>query len=623
MRFRRAFLLLLTVAAGALLAQESNDHSITGVVREERTNDPISSATVEISRMGVQVVTPVFSGMEGEFLFRGLEEGEYVISAKKDGFNSVSVDVLVLRTGLPNVRISLSRTAPASGVDPGGPISSHQLQVPHKARAAYEKGRRLLEDENNPSASIPAFEKAVKLLPSYYEAYTELGIANYHLGRVPAAEASLKKAVEVSEGKYVEPLYLLADLYNSQGKYQQAEPLARQAIALDDSVWDNFFELARSLVGLKRAAEAETTALRARDLAPKNPQVFLVLANVHVLEENYHAAVEDFDAYLELEPNAPNNEAVRRTRDRLEKQVRPHPGANPPSTPAPAAPQPLSNENMSLMAAQPQSATEQQAKSTHLSWAPPHVDAPLSSLEAIPPCDVTKVLEDVGSHALELAANLQNFTAEEQIKFEKSSYSGVPQDNDIGMFHYVFAFEQHGGDLVSREYRDPWKGGHSFPASAQDTGEVALELIFRPEMQTDYEMNCEGRDQWKGRDAWVIHFQQRKDRPRRTMRFHTSGGEIEVMLKGRAWIGMESEQVLHMESNLMHEIPEVGLRSGAISVDYAPVEIQSRKLQLWLPQELEAFWEFGTYRIILLHTFRNFKLFTVDTEENTQKPKTE
>jgi len=58
-------------------------------------------------------------------------------------------------------------------------------------------------------------------------------------------------------------------------------------------------------------------------------------------------------------------------------------------------------------------------------------------------------------------------------------------------------------------------------------------------------------------------------------------------------------------------------------VDYAPVEIQSRKLQLWLPQELEAFWEFGTYRIILLHTFRNFKLFTVDTEENTKKPNTE
>lgn len=275
------------------------------------------------------------------------------------------------------------------------------------------------------------------------------------------------------------------------------------------------------------------------------------------------------------------------------------------------------------LAAQQRNAAEQEAKSKHLNWSPPRVDAPLPSLVAIPPCDVTKVLKDVGSRALELAGNLQNFTAEEQIQYERWSYSGVPQEHDTGMFHYVFAFEQHGGELVSREYRNPWKDGHSFPASDQDTGEVALELIFRPEMQTDYEMNCEGRDQWKGQEAWVIRFQQRKDKPRRTMKFHIPGGDIGVMLQGRAWIGMESGQVLHMESNLMQDIPFVGLRSGALAVDYAPVEIRSRKLQLWLPQELEAFWEFGTYRVILLHTFRDFKLFTVDTEENTQKPKTE
>jgi hypothetical protein len=96
MRFRRAFLLLLTVGAGALLAQDSTNHTITGVVREEGSNDPIASATVELSRSGGQVLASMFSGIEGEFVFRGLEEGEYVISAKKDGFNSVNVDVRVM-----------------------------------------------------------------------------------------------------------------------------------------------------------------------------------------------------------------------------------------------------------------------------------------------------------------------------------------------------------------------------------------------------------------------------------------------------------------------------------------------------------------------------------------------
>jgi len=330
-----------------LLAQELGDHMITGFVREEGNNNPIAGATLEISHSGSQALTQAFSAMDGQFVFHGLQEGDYVITAEKNGFDSASVPVSVRRTGVPQVTISLRRASPGGVVGPGSPISAHQLQVPKKAREDYEKGFRLLEDKNNPAGSIPAFEKAVKEFPSYYEAYTELGIANYHLSKVAEAEASLKKAIELSDGKYLQPLYLLADLYNSQGKYQEAEPLARQAIALDDSAWNSFFALARSLVGLKRASEAETSALRARDLAPQNPQVYLVLANVHVLEQNYPAAVQDFDAYLKLVPNGQSSDAVRRTRDKLQKQVHPPPGANPPSTPTPAAPQPSSDGTMS------------------------------------------------------------------------------------------------------------------------------------------------------------------------------------------------------------------------------------------------------------------------------------
>ncbi len=322
-----------------MFAQERADHIITGYVREEVSNDPIAAATLEISQSGSAAHSPVISGMDGGFLFRGLEEGEYVISAKKSGFNSTSVTVSVVRTGGPEVTISLRRTAPAGAASPGGPISAHQLQVPKKARAAYEKGHRLLEEENNPGGSIAAFEKAVKEYPGYYEAYTELGVANNRVAKFPEAEASLKKAAELSDGKYLQPLYVLADVYNSQGKYQEAEPWARQAIAVDNSAWNGFLELARSQVGLKRTSEAETSALQARDLAPQTPQVYLVLANVHALQRNYQAAVQDLDAYLKLEPDGQRSDAVRRTRERLQKLVHP-PGANPASTATPAAPQP-------------------------------------------------------------------------------------------------------------------------------------------------------------------------------------------------------------------------------------------------------------------------------------------
>jgi len=340
MRFRHTFLLLLTiVGAFALLAQEMGDHIITGYVREEGNSDPIAAATLEISHSGSPAHAQVVSGIDGEFVLSGLQEGEYVITAKKDGFTLASVTVSVMRTGTREITISLRR-ASAAGAHPGGPISAHQLQVPKKARAAYEKGYMLLEDKNKAADSIPNFEKALKEFPSYYEAYTELGIAKNRLGSAPEAEASFKKAVELSDGTFFPALYRLADLYNDQGKYQAAEPVARQAIALDSTAWGGFFELARSLMGLKRVSEAETSAQQARDLSPQTPQIYLVLANIHALQRNYPSAVQDLDAYLKLVPDSQNSDSVRRTRDKLQKQVHQAPDANAPSTPKPATPQP-------------------------------------------------------------------------------------------------------------------------------------------------------------------------------------------------------------------------------------------------------------------------------------------
>ncbi len=339
MRFWHAFFLLLIVlGTGALPAQERGDRMITGIVREEGSDNLIAGASLELAHSGSPTSGPVMSGSNGEFVFRDLPAGEFVITAKKDGFASASVTITVERMD-NEVTISLRRVV-AAGVHPGGPISAHQLQAPKKARAAYEKGRRLLEDENNAADSISEFEKAVKEFPSYYEAYTELGIAKNRLGKVPEAEALLKKAIELSTSSYPKALYFLADLYNGQGKYQEAEPLARQAMALDDSDWNGFYELARSLVGLQRVTEAEPVAVRARDLAPKTPPVYIVLANVHTLQQNYPAAIQDMEAYLKLKPDGQTSDAVRRSLHQLEKQVRASAGAKPAATPTPAAPQP-------------------------------------------------------------------------------------------------------------------------------------------------------------------------------------------------------------------------------------------------------------------------------------------
>jgi len=86
---------------------------------------------------------------------------------------------------------------------------------------------------------------------------------------------------------------------------------------------------------------------------------------------------------------------------------------------------------------------------------------------------------------------------------------------------------------------------------------------------------------------------------------------------------MDKGEVLRLETTLMHDIPDMNIMGGTISVDYAPVGIESKKLQLWLPKRIEAYWQISSHKVILYHTFDNFKVFSVDTQQNIEKPKTQ
>ena len=341
MRFALAFLLFFAIAPidGTLLAQ-GGGHVISGFVRDEGSNRPLGGVKLELLSSGRQARPSVISGTEGDFAFTGLTNGEYSVIATKTGYDPATVSVTVMRTGAEPVMILLHLSASAKIMSLSGAVSAHELSVPERARGFYEKGRKLLEDENKPAEAIPEFQRAVEAYPSYYEAYTGVGVADYHLGKLREAEDALLKAIDLSESKSLEPLYLLADICNGQRRYQDAELLSRRAIVLDEYAWNGHFELARALVGLRRGTEAEASALRARELKPENPPVHLVLANAHMLEQNYKAAVQDFDAYLSLEPNGPLSPAVRQKREQLQKQLQPTPQTAAPAPPSANPPKP-------------------------------------------------------------------------------------------------------------------------------------------------------------------------------------------------------------------------------------------------------------------------------------------
>jgi Flp pilus assembly protein TadD len=164
---------------------------------------------------------------------------------------------------------------------------------------------------------VQEFQRAIKAYPEYYEAYSELGLAYVRLKDFPAAEKALRTSVEMSAQTYPPPLTLLSMLLNDQNRPSEAEPLAHRVIAADPSAWRGPYELSRALLGLRRLPEAEVSAYAARDLKPDNPDVYLLLSEIHRHTQNAPALLQDIDAYLKLAPQGPAAPQVRQLREQL------------------------------------------------------------------------------------------------------------------------------------------------------------------------------------------------------------------------------------------------------------------------------------------------------------------
>jgi len=332
MRYLIALLVLCTsCGAPGSFAQgmSGSSHVINGFVREEGSNALVQGATLEIFASGSRVKPSVMSGTNGEFQFHELHAGDYSIVATKSGYETATLSVAVLLGSSPSVTISLRKSDSSQPAASTKTISVHQLSVPEKAREAFNNGQRLLQKDEQPAKAIMEYQRAIQLYPSYFEAYTEIAVADYRLNKFQDSEAALQKAVDLSANKYLDALVLLAELYNDQRRFHEAEPLARQAVALVESSWHAHFALARALVGLQRGEEAEASASRSRDLKPDNSQVYLLLANAHMLQHHYFAVVQDFDAYLKVEPQGPQSENIRERRDRMQKELEDAPPQQP------------------------------------------------------------------------------------------------------------------------------------------------------------------------------------------------------------------------------------------------------------------------------------------------------
>jgi tetratricopeptide (TPR) repeat protein len=185
-------------------------------------------------------------------------------------------------------------------------ISARELRIPGKALRLFNKGTKLLA-ENNGAASILEFQRAIKAFPDFYEAYYKIGIAELNLQHQRDAQAGFEKSIELSQGRYPPPHFGLGVVLCLQKQFADAEGAIRRGLDLDPADAEGYFTMAWVLLNAARLPEAEKNARQAVLLSANFAAAYLLLAQIHLREGNTSALVSDLDAYLKLDPDGPHN----------------------------------------------------------------------------------------------------------------------------------------------------------------------------------------------------------------------------------------------------------------------------------------------------------------------------
>jgi Flp pilus assembly protein TadD len=336
--------LLLEVFAAAVFGQIRQpviqDYSISGRIVFGMTNPPEERIEVRLVGLGAQVLATAFSDIGGNFEFRNLQPGAYIIHIDFPGFEEVREPVEVRNLGGRNANVSIlmnrildvRRQEGPDGLPTDDPdvidVSEMQTTYPKKAIDEY---KRALEDsrKGDTEKAMKRLQEALKLAPDFYHAHNNLGVIYQRRGQYREAENEYRTARELSPTSQ-QPLVNLGSLFIQEADSRQADGRRVVGQLLDDAMdlLDEAIRM-RPLSGIAHyylgAAnykssfyeEAEASLKRAHELEPGMSMVRLMLANVFMKQNRWDEVLSELDAYLKESPKASDRAAIEQMRAKI------------------------------------------------------------------------------------------------------------------------------------------------------------------------------------------------------------------------------------------------------------------------------------------------------------------
>jgi hypothetical protein len=318
--------LVLSFTPESALAQLGGGLSrvrVSGKVVSGVENKPIERAEVRLCNTGGDLIETTSTNDAGDFSFRGVERGGYVLTVEAVGFEREELPLdlgLVSEKGVV-IQLKPTKQDPADTAASGQTVSAHEMSMPQGARDLVSSGRAKLYTQKNPQASLQDFARALAKAPGYYEAHYEIGIAQVQLGRFEEAETSFRKSIEVSRDTYGDGEVALGTLLVEKGSATEGENALRLGVGLNPNSWMGYFELGKLEFNQNRLDDARKAAEQARSLAPSAPVTYRLLANIHLKQQDYQAVLADIDTYLKLDPNSPAGVRAKQMREEITRKI--------------------------------------------------------------------------------------------------------------------------------------------------------------------------------------------------------------------------------------------------------------------------------------------------------------
>jgi tetratricopeptide (TPR) repeat protein len=497
-------------------------------------------------------------------------------------------------------------------------VSATALKISSKARGEYEKacdafqGRKFADAEQH-------LRGAIAKTQDYPAAWVMLGVVLDEQHKEQEARDACTHAITIS-GKYL-PAYLCAAEFSARNReWDQLLALADAALRLNsEKNGYGYYYQGLANFNLKDFAGAQKSALHAAEIDASHSYLplYFLLARIYEAQGDKITASTYLRQILKLSKNPEQTEAVTKYLADLEAK------SSPKNAPKPKIPGDSFDEEASddLSSGATVGSMAEFGK-TDESWVPPdvdHADWPVASGVA---CPQQAVLDAASKKILELAHNVDRFTATEVLIHQPVDRAGQMGSPVTVQFNYLVSYTPSaGGYLNVDEYRNGSLSHEGFPSQIATIGTPSLVLIFHPQNINNFDMKCEGLGHWHGEPAWQIRFEQREDRPNLTAAFVVGRVTYPVNLRGRAWILADSFQVARLETDLKESIPKIHLQLSHLSIEYRPIQSPTEKAQLWLPSSAEVYMNFRGRRFYRKHVFTDFKIFSVDNQYQISGPK--